>query len=58
MRAIRYHDEARLELVHEVSYYAAVSARAMSRFQLKVKPVVEMIMRPFSIEREQVEAHG
>ena len=32
MRAIRYHDEARLELIHEVGYYTAVSARLGERF--------------------------
>jgi len=32
VRAIRYHDEARLELVHEVGYYTAVSARLGERF--------------------------
>ena len=31
---------------------------AMSRSQLKVKPVAEFIMRPFAFGREQVEAHG
>jgi RHS repeat-associated protein len=30
------------------------TGRAMSRFQLKVEPVVEMIMRPFLIERNRV----
>ena len=30
---------------------------AMSRSQLKVGRVAEMIMRPFSFEQEQVEAH-
>ena len=32
--------------------------QAMSRPQLKVKPVAEMIMRPFSVEQEQAAAHG
>lgn len=31
--------------------------QTMSRSQLKVKPVAEFIMRPFSFGREQVEAH-
>ena len=45
MRAIRFNDEARLELVHEVSYYTAVSARLGERFdkavQLAVKRAAE-----------------
>jgi plasmid stabilization system protein ParE len=30
VRAIRYHDEARLELVHEVGYYTAVDKAIQS----------------------------
>ncbi len=37
MKTIRYHDEARLELVHEVSYYAAVSAPLGERFDKAVQ---------------------
>ena len=37
MRAIRYHDEARLELVHEVGYYSAVSPRLGERFDNAVQ---------------------
>jgi hypothetical protein len=36
----------------------ALGIEAMSRSQLKVKPVAEMIMRPFSIELKQVEWQG
>ena len=32
MKAIRYHGEARLELVHEVNYYTAVSRQFGERF--------------------------
>ena len=37
MRAIRYHDEARLELVHEVGYYTAVSAPLGERFDKAIQ---------------------
>lgn len=37
MRAIRYHDEARLELVHEVGFYAAVSPQLGERFDKAVQ---------------------
>jgi hypothetical protein len=40
------------------SYIVNSLGMAMSRSQLKVKPVAEMIMRPFSFGQEQVEAHG
>lgn len=41
MRAIRYHDEARLELVHEVGFYAAVSAQLGERFDKAVQAAVK-----------------
>ena len=37
MRAIRYHDEARLELIHEVGYHTAVSARLGERFDKAIQ---------------------
>ena len=37
MRAIRYHDEARLELVHEVGYYTAVNPRLGERFDKAIQ---------------------
>jgi len=37
VRAIRYHDEARLELIHEVGYYTAVSARLGERFDKAIQ---------------------
>ena len=37
MRAIRFHDEARLELVHEVGYYTAVSPQLGERFDKAVQ---------------------
>ena len=42
MRAVRYHDEARLELVHEVGYYAAVSPRLAERFDKAVQSAVRL----------------
>jgi toxin ParE1/3/4 len=41
VRRIRYHDEARLELLHEVGYYSAVSRRLGERFDLAVQAAVE-----------------
>ena len=41
MRAIRYHDEARLELVHEVGYYTAVSAPLGGRFDKAIQSAAE-----------------
>jgi len=38
-------------------YGDASLLEAMSRSQLKVKPVAEMIMRPFLFEQKRVEAH-
>lgn len=37
MRTIRYHDEARLELVQEVGYYTTVSARLGERFDKAIQ---------------------
>ena len=37
MRTIHYHDEARLELVHEVSYYTAISRQLGERFDLAIQ---------------------
>ena len=37
MRAIRYHDEARLELVHEVGYYSAVNTLLGERFDKAIQ---------------------
>lgn len=41
MRASRFHDEARLELLHEVAYYTAVSPRLGERFDKAVQSAVE-----------------
>ena len=37
MKAIRYHGEARLELVHEVNYYTAVSRQLGERFDKAIQ---------------------
>jgi len=37
VRTIRYHDEARLELVQEVGYYTTVSARLGERFDKAIR---------------------
>jgi len=37
VRAIRFHDDARLELVHEVGYYTAVSRQLGERFDKAVQ---------------------
>ena len=37
MRVIRYHDEARLELVHEVGYYTAINAGLGERFDKAIQ---------------------
>ena len=41
MRAIRYHDEARLELVHEVGYYSAVRPPLGERFDNAVQAAAQ-----------------
>lgn len=41
MRAIRYHDEARLELVHEVGYYSAVNPQLGERFDNAVQAAAQ-----------------
>ena len=42
MRAIRFHDDARLELVHEVGYYTAVSPRLGERFDKAVQSAAKL----------------
>ena len=37
MKTIRYHDEARLELVHEVGYYTAISRQLGERFDKAIQ---------------------
>ena len=37
MRKIRYHDEARLELIHETGYYSAISRQLGERFDLAIQ---------------------
>lgn len=37
MRAIRYHEDARDEFLHEVSYYTAISPRLGERFDQAVQ---------------------
>ena len=41
-----------------LKYLDNLEAEAMSQTQLKVKPVAEMIMRPFSVELEQAARRG
>lgn len=36
VRAVRYHDDARLEFLHEVGYYSAISPRLGERFDQAV----------------------
>ena len=40
MKAVRFHEEARAELVHEVTFYTAVSRSLGKRFDLAVKRAV------------------
>jgi plasmid stabilization system protein ParE len=37
VRAIRFHDEARLELMHEVGYYAAINLQLGERFDKAIQ---------------------
>lgn len=37
MRAVRYHPEARAEFLHEVEYYAAISARLAEHYDKAVQ---------------------
>lgn len=37
MRAVRYHEDARLELLHEVRYYTAISRRLGERFDKAIQ---------------------
>ena len=37
MKVVRYHDEARLELLHEVGFYTAISRRLGERFDNAVQ---------------------
>ena len=40
MNTVRFHDEARAELVHEVGFYTAVSRRLGERFDNAVKKAI------------------
>ena len=40
MKSVRFHDEARAELVHEVTFYTAVSRSLGKRFDQSVKRAV------------------
>ena len=40
MRKIRYHDEARLELIHEVGYYSAINRQLGERFDQAIQAAV------------------
>lgn len=42
MSPVRFHDEARVELVHEVTFYTAVSPRLGERFDKAVKSAVAL----------------
>ena len=37
MRVIRYHNEARLELLHEIAYYSTISRRLGERFDKAIE---------------------
>ena len=41
MRIIRYHDEARLKLVHKVAFYSAVNPSLGERFDTAVQAAAE-----------------
>ena len=40
MNSVRFHAEARAELIHEVGFYTAVSRRLGERFDMAVKSAV------------------
>ena len=42
MNKVRFHDEARAELVHEVGFYTAVSRRLGERFDKAVKKAIRL----------------
>ena len=42
MNSVRFHDEARAELVHEVGFYTAVSRRLGERFDKAVKSAINL----------------
>ena len=42
MNTVRFHDEARAELVHEVGFYTAVSRRLGKRFDNAVKKAIRL----------------
>ena len=42
VRVVRYHEEARLELLHEVGYYSAVSARLGERFDKTIQTAAKL----------------
>ena len=42
MNTVRFHDEARAELVHEVGFYIAVSRRLGERFDTAVKKAIHL----------------
>ena len=42
MKSIRFHEEARAELVHEVTFYTAVSRSLGKRFDQAVKRAVDL----------------
>jgi plasmid stabilization system protein ParE len=42
VKAVRFHEEARAELVHEVSFYTAVSRNLGKRFDRAVKRAVSL----------------
>lgn len=39
MRTVRYHEDARLELLHEVGFYSAISRQLGERFDKAVEQV-------------------
>ena len=52
MRSIRFHDEARLELVHEVGYYTAVGPQLGERFDKAVQLATKRACsRPFNASK-------
>ena len=42
MKSVRFHEDARTELVHEVGFYTAISRRLGERFDKAVKSAVNL----------------
>ena len=57
MRAVRFHDDARLELVHEVGYYTAVSPQLGERFE-KLRTLGDGVLYSSGFFADHFEARG